>query len=107
VAACCKQNGHVYSVLLEPSEYARFGPFSIELAVDNGAFRVSERVIPYREGRCLFLGEGDLCTIYDDRPQSCRRFECVRGYHHGGADVTSHGDFLLRNPHVRLILDEL
>ena len=107
MAACCKQNGHGYSVLLEPHEYARFGPFSIDYAVDNGRFRQVERVIPYRGGRCVFLGEDDLCTIYEDRPQSCRRFECVRGYHHGGADVRSHSDFLLRNGHVRGLLDEL
>jgi len=106
-AACCKQNGHGYSVLLQPDEYGKFRPYSIEFPVHNGAFRAIERVIPYRDGRCLFLGEDDRCTIYEDRPQSCRRFECAAGYHHRGADLASHSEFLARNPRVRSMLDNL
>ena len=99
VAACCKQNGHNFSVLLEPAEYARFRPFSLEYPVETGSFRAIERVIPYRDGRCLFLGDDDLCTIYEDRPRSCRRFECISAY--------PQGEFLRRNPHVRAMLDDL
>jgi Fe-S-cluster containining protein len=103
-AACCRLNGHDYSVLLEPDEHARFRPFSIDLAVMNGTTRVIERVIPYRERRCLFLGDDNLCTIYDDRPRSCRSFECIKGY---GGSLGPHSRFLDLNPHVRQLLDTL
>jgi Fe-S-cluster containining protein len=103
-AACCKQNGHEYSVLLEPQEHARFRPFSIDFPVMNGTTRVIERVIPYQAGRCLFLGDDDLCTIYDDRPRSCRNFECVMQY---GGTLRPHSRFLDLNPRVRQLLDRL
>ena len=103
-AACCKQNGHDYSVLLEPQEHARFRPFSIDFPVMNGTTRVIERVIPYQAGRCLFLGDDDLCTIYDDRPRSCRNFECVMQY---GGTLRPHSRFLDLNPRVRQLLDRL
>ena len=92
-------------MLLEPSEYGRFGPFAVEFAVWNGAVRSLEMVLPYRDGRCVFLGDDDRCTVYEDRPNSCRRFECVAGYHHGGADVRSHSAFLERNPRVLQMLE--
>ena len=48
-----------------------------------------ERVLPYVDGRCQFLGDDDRCTIYDDRPANCRRFECAPGYHHAGGNIGS------------------
>ena len=104
-ANCCKQNGHEYAVLLRPDEYARFGPFSAVVAIESDGRRVCELVLPYVGGRCQFLGADDRCTIYDDRPQSCREFECVRYYNSGG--VGSHGRFLELNPDVRRLLDQL
>jgi len=104
-ANCCKRNGHDYAVLLRPSEYARFGPFSAVVAMESGGGRVWERVLPYVHGRCQFLGLDDRCTIYEDRPQSCREFECVRYYNAGGAG--RHGRFLELNPDVRELLDRL
>jgi Fe-S-cluster containining protein len=68
---------------------------------------IIEKVLPYRDGRCIFLGDDDRCTIYEDRPANCRRFECTRAYHLGGRDVTRHGIFLQRNPAVRYLLDQL
>ena len=104
-AACCKQNGHEYAVLLEGDERRRFGPFAMEVRIDDGQRTVVERVLPYRDGRCVFLGTDDRCTVYDDRPMNCRRFRCVRYFHRGGAD--GHGEFLQRNPRVLEILDGL
>ena len=106
-AACCKQNGHDYAVLLEGDERRRFGPFAIDVRIDDGERAVVERVLPYREGRCVFLGEDDRCTIYDDRPMNCRRFQCVRYFRQGGADSSGHGEFLVRNPRVLEILEGL
>ena len=106
-ANCCRQNGHEYAVLLEADEWRRFAPFCVEVRVDAGACVTTERVLPYREGRCQFLGPDDRCAIYDDRPANCRRFECAPGYHARGGDVTGHSEFLRRNPDVLSMLEGL
>ena len=79
VAACCKQNGHEFAAILDEDERRRFGPFAQMVAIrrSDGTL-VSEFVLPYRDGRCQFLGDDDRCTIYDDRPRACRVFECRR-----------------------------
>lgn len=105
-AACCKQNGHAYAVLLEGDEVRRFAAWSASAMIQTSdAGLVSERVIPYRDGRCPFLGGDDLCTIYEDRPNACRRFQCVRHFNEDG--VGSHGRFLDLNPRVLRILEQL
>ena len=107
-AACCKQNGHDYAVLLEgEQERRRFAAFSVRVSVSAGGTSLVERVLPYLDGRCRFLGEDDRCTIYDDRPANCRRFECVTGYHQGGSTVGRHSLFLSRNPGVLQMLENL
>ena len=106
-ANCCKQNGHDYAVLLEADEWRRFAPFCVEVRVDGGACVTTERVLPYRDGRCQFLDTDDRCTIYDDRPTNCRRFECAPGYHERGSAVGAHSVFLRRNPDVRALLERL
>jgi Fe-S-cluster containining protein len=96
-ALCCKQNGHDYAVLLEgEAERRRFAAFSTAVVVSGDRAPVEERVLPYVDGRCRFLGDDDRCTIYDDRPANCRRFECVRSFRTGPGG--SHGVFLRRNP---------
>src|SRR4051794_39411590 len=105
-ANCCKQNGHEYAVLLEADEWRKFAPFATDVPIDRGGGDVVvERVLPSRDGRCGFLGADDRCTIYDDRPRNCRRFECVPGYHVGGSDVRRHSEFLRRNPDVLEMLE--
>jgi Fe-S-cluster containining protein len=110
-AACCKQNGHEFAVLLEgDDERRRFAPFAIDvpLRASGDVTPMSfGRVLPYRDGRCAFLGADDRCTIYEDRPLNCRRFQCVSGYHLGGADLTRHSEFLQRNPNVVARLESL
>jgi Fe-S-cluster containining protein len=108
-AACCKQNGHGYAVLLEGErERRRFAAFSVDVPIDRGGGAVLlERVLPYRDGRCAFLGEDDRCAIYDDRPVNCRRFQCVSGYHGGGATLGSHSTFLRSNRRVLAMLERL
>ena len=102
-ANCCKQNGHDYAVLLEPAEWRRFAPFCVEVRVDASACVTTERVLPYRDGRCQFLGADDRCAIYGDRPINCRKFECAPGYSSRGA----HSRFLERNPDVLEMLRSL
>ncbi len=107
-AACCRQNGHAYAVLLVgEQERRRFAAFSVDVPVEQGGRVSLERVLPYRDGRCAFLGEDDRCTIYEDRPRSCREFQCVTGYHLGGGAVGWHGPFLERNRAVLEMLQTL
>lgn len=106
-AYCCKENGHDYAVLLEGDERRKFAAFAIDALIVGDACSVVEKVLPYREGRCVFLGEDDRCTIYEDRPVNCRRFECVRGYHDGGSSLAAHSRFLNLNPAVVKMLEAL
>ena len=103
-ANCCRQNGHEFAVLLRGEEVRRFAPFAVDVQIERqGGGVVSERVLPYVGGRCQFLGEDGLCTIYEDRPASCREFECVRFFNAEG--VGRHGRFLQLNPDVRARLE--
>ena len=104
-AACCKQNGHEFAVLLHADERRRFAAWSVDLPVKSASGIVLERVIAYRDGRCPFLGDDDRCTIYQDRPLSCRRFECVQFFNEHG--VGRHGPFLQLNPRVAALLERL
>ena len=105
-ANCCKQNGHDYAALLAGDEVRRFAPFSVDVPIRTADGRVvTERVLPYVDGRCQFLGADDRCTIYDDRPAACRAFQCVP--HFNAEAVGQHGVFLRRNPTVRRMLEEL
>ena len=106
-AACCKQNGHAYAARLQDDEIRKFAPFAIDVPIardDGDVNRLTyERVLPYIEGRCQFLGDDDRCTIYDDRPRACRQFQCIESYNADG--IGRHALFLQRNPHVREMLD--
>jgi hypothetical protein len=105
-AACCKQNGHAYAALLQDDEIRKFAAFAVDVPIRSVDDRLTfERVLPYVDGRCQFLGSDDRCTIYDDRPRACRAFQCVAHYNADG--VGRHGVFLQRNPRVREMLDGL
>lgn len=106
-AACCKQNGHAYAALLQPDEIPRFRPFATtaHFRASSGGAITSEYVLPYLNGRCQFLGDDNLCTIYDSRPHSCRTFQCTSHFNARGID--RHGVFLERNPEVLRLLQEL
>ena len=104
-AACCRQNGHEYAALLQGDEVRRFAPYAIDARIRAGGRVVVEKVLPYVEGRCVFLGEGGECLVYEDRPQACRAFECVRHFSRHG--VGRHDVFLERNPRVLEMLGQL
>jgi Fe-S-cluster containining protein len=106
VARCCKQHGPEYAVLLRGDEPRRFAPWAVAISVTTGERQVvSEHVLPYVDGRCQFLGEDDRCRIYEDRPLSCREFECVHFYNAEG--VGRHGTFLYRNPDVIPLIESM
>ena len=105
IAACCKQNGHAYAALLRGDEVRRFAPFAMDVPIQSERGVIFERVLPYRDGRCQFLGNDDRCTIYDDRPVSCRIFQCAGQFNRDGID--GHGEFLRRNPRVLTLLEFL
>ena len=105
VAACCKQNGHDYAVLLRDDEVRRFAAFSQVVTIRRDGQLIAESVLPYVNGRCQFLDDEDRCRIYEDRPLSCREFQCVTSYNHD--DVGRHGLFLRRNPKVLEIIEAL
>ena len=106
-AACCKQNGHEFAALLQgEDELRRFRPFAQSVVMaSGGAHPVVERVLPYRDGRCVFLGSDDRCTVYEDRPQACRAFQCVTSFNAHG--ISRHGEFLARNPRVLDLLKSM
>lgn len=104
-AACCRQNGHEFAVLLQGDERQKFAAWGVDIPVRGGGGTVVERVLPYVDGRCPFLGPDGRCTIYDDRPLSCRQFECLRFFNSEGQD--RHGPFLQRNPQVLEMLKRL
>lgn len=98
-AACCRQSAWPFAVLLQgDDERRRFRPWSTTtLLADADGQTKTVHVLAYRDGRCPFLGEDDRCQIYDDRPLSCRQFECTRRF---GVDDS----FFAKNPAVRQLL---
>ena len=104
-AACCRQNGHEFAAILRGDEVRKFAAFSVDVPFQSERGVVTERVLPYTDGRCQFLDEEDRCRIYDDRPAACRTFECVPHFNRRG--VGQHGPFLQRNPKVRAMLESL
>jgi Fe-S-cluster containining protein len=105
VAVCCKQNGHDFAALLTGDEVRKFRAFAIDIIVATDRGNIVESVLPYVDGKCRFLGNDNRCTIYEDRPQACRAFECVPQLNRFG--VGKHGEFLQRNDWVRRMLLEM
>lgn len=65
----------------------------------------TESVLPYVAGRCRFLGQDHLRTVYDHRPASCRSFKCVTYFN--AEAMNSRGEFLRRNPAVLMLGTEM
>lgn len=91
--------------MLRGDEPRRFGPWAVPVTITSDSGVVTEYVLPYVEGRCQFLGDDDRCRIYEDRPQSCRDFECVRYYNAEG--VGRHAAFLRRNPDLVPLIESM
>ena len=104
-AACCKQNGHDYAAILRGQEIRKFAAFSVDAPIRDGERVLIEKVLPYVNGQCQFLGEDDRCTIYDDRPEACRAFQCIDHFNAEGPGL--HDVFLQRNDRVLAMLKSL
>lgn len=64
--ACCRSNEYI---VLQADEVERF-----DGVVINPDGEPSIQTLP--DGRCPYLDEEKGCTIYDERPQNCRNFDC-------------------------------
>lgn len=48
---------------------------------DGGDPEMPAIAIPRTERGCVYLSDNKVCTIYEDRPLSCRQFDCRKGHH--------------------------
>lgn len=102
-AYCCKQRGHDFAVLLEEHEVERFDQAClVRDVVPNLGITDSEWCLPYKDGKCVYLGDDDKCTIYESRPERCREFNCVNGYKCKGE---YHSYFLEDHPEVVKLIE--
>lgn len=58
-ANCCKQNGRDFAVLLQDDEPRKFAAYSVNVAIEQNVRVITERVLPYINGRCQFLDAND------------------------------------------------
>lgn len=93
---CCRQTpGHDFAVLLEEGEV-----YAEAVAIkDPNSWREPKmvNVLPYVDGRCVYLGKDNKCSVYSERPNLCRQFSCTSGWKSRG---DHHGFFLEDNPKV-------
>ena len=65
---CCK----LFKVPLTPVEY-QSGKYKIDKqAEDNGFVQLAEK----ENGECYYLGNDGKCKIWEDRPLTCREYDC-------------------------------
>jgi len=71
--ACCTSS---YFIHIRPDETAALARIPDEYLVEAPGMPSGHVVMGYGEnGHCLML-VGGACTIYDDRPQTCRDYDC-------------------------------
>lgn len=93
--ACCTRPGFKSLPELQDTELALFPE-----AVLNADGRTA---LPCdTEGNCIHLGADKRCQIYERRPQVCRDFNCLFGYHLGR---NRHSFFLGGNPDVVQLIE--
>ena len=66
-AACCRAPRRVRPTMAEVARIRELRPGVRPLDEDGW--------LAQEDGRCVFLGETNLCGIYAHRPQTCRFFE--------------------------------
>lgn len=93
-ALCCKCRGRAYVVELKPEEVDRF---------PEAVFTDNTWVIPLVDGKCVFLGTNDRCTIYERRPFLCVEYNCLNGYK--SKENGSHSFFLDDHPELVDIIE--
>lgn len=71
--ACCRSS---YFIHIEPDETAALARIPRALLVPAPGLPKGHVVMGYdQNGRCPMLVD-DVCSIYDDRPRTCRRYDC-------------------------------
>jgi Fe-S-cluster containining protein len=71
--ACCRSS---YFIHIEPDETAALARIPRALLVPAPGLPTGHVVMGYdQDGRCPMLVD-DACSIYDDRPRTCRRYDC-------------------------------
>ncbi len=71
--ACCRSSFFVH---IGPDETASLSRIPRELLVRAPGLPAGYMVMGYNErGHCPMLVD-DVCSIYDDRPSTCRKFDC-------------------------------
>ncbi len=71
--ACCESSQFVH---VAPDETAAIDRIPADLLFPAPGLPPGHRLLPYDErGRCPMLGDGG-CTIYEDRPRTCRAYDC-------------------------------
>jgi len=88
-SACCQGMGN--SIVLDPLDFHRISsclglPFEtllgdkIELNIVDGIILPNLRMMPDKNDTCVFLDEGQRCSIHPSRPGICRIFPLGRLY---------------------------
>ena len=90
-SACCRQFGNAkFAVGLEDDEDF---PEAKLYKLPSGKVRG----LPFKDGKCIHLGDDNLCKVYDKRPKMCRQFNCLYSYYVFG---NAHGNIIQHNPHL-------
>jgi Fe-S-cluster containining protein len=93
-ALCC--HGRIF---LFPTEETTL-PTVVDVRLDGAVLR---RLRNKPNGECAHLGR-DGCTVYDQRPQICQRFDC-RDHYHLPAAERRRREAILTNPRDRAIIE--
>lgn len=102
--ACCRNSEyghHKFAVILDSEEEDDYEHVWLDedgVSAKDGSEGPLFPVIPYKDGRCIYLGDDNRCTIYERRPALCREFTCLSGYRRHGDK--GHGFFLEDHPEV-------
>jgi len=90
-ALCCKD---LVVIIMKPRTRAEIENLKWELQFDTvSVFIRNNRWHTETKGTCIYLDENNMCTIYDRRPDRCRRHnppDCER--------FGEHYDVMLRTP---------
>ncbi|HEY8538280.1 MAG TPA: YkgJ family cysteine cluster protein [Steroidobacteraceae bacterium] len=84
---CCVSS---YFIPVRPRDKGAIARIPVELLVRRPGRRGTEAVLGYRDDGTCPMFSGGRCTIYEDRPQTCRDYDCrifaAAGIDAGGAD---------------------
>ncbi|HEU4532800.1 MAG TPA: YkgJ family cysteine cluster protein [Polyangiaceae bacterium] len=85
--ACCRSS---YFIHIRPEETAALARIPKRLLFPAPGLPKGHVLMGYdRQGRCPMLAD-DRCSIYEDRPQTCRDYDC-RVFAASGVDADQHG----------------